>query len=37
MTHLSPNRSVDIVSESLYEDGEQLMMSVVFELPPNDS
>lgn len=32
-----PKRSVPSVSASLYEDGEQLMMRVVLELPPNDS
>jgi hypothetical protein len=32
-----PNRSVETVSASLYEDGEQLIMRVVLELPPNDS
>ena len=32
-----PNRRVESVSASLYEDGEQLMISVVLELPPRDS
>ena len=32
-----PKRSVDSVSASLYDDGEQLMISVVRELPPRDS
>ena len=32
-----PNRNVDNVSGSLYEDGEQLIMRVVREFPPSDS
>ena len=32
-----PNRRVESVSASLYAEGEQLMMSVVLELPPSDS
>lgn len=32
-----PNRRVDSVSDSLYDAGEQLMMSVVREFPPSDS
>lgn len=32
-----PNLSVEIVSASLYDEGEQLMISVVLELPPSDS
>jgi hypothetical protein len=32
-----PKRSVESVSASLYDDGEQLMTSVVRELPPSDS
>ena len=32
-----PNRSVDSVSASLYDAGEQLMMRVVLLLPPRDS
>ncbi len=32
-----PKRRVERVSASLYDDGEQLMMSVVRELPPRDS
>jgi hypothetical protein len=32
-----PKRRVESVSASLYEAGEQLMMSVVRELPPSDS
>lgn len=32
-----PKRRVDSVSASLYDEGEQLMMRVVREFPPNDS
>lgn len=32
-----PNRRVERVSASLYDDGEQLMIKVVRELPPRDS
>jgi hypothetical protein len=32
-----PKRRVPNVSASLYEEGEQLMMRVVLELPPRDS
>jgi len=32
-----PKRRVESVSDSLYDDGEQLMINVVRELPPSDS
>lgn len=32
-----PKRNVPRVSDSLYDDGEQLMMRVVREFPPRDS
>lgn len=32
-----PKRRVDTVSASLNDDGEQLIIRVVFELPPSDS
>ena len=34
MTHRSPNMRVDLDSDSLNDDGEQHMMSVVRALPP---
>ena len=33
----SPNRSVPMVSCKLNSDGEQVMIRVVFELPPMES
>jgi len=35
--YLIPNLKVDNVSVSLKEDGEQLIIKVVLELPPRDS
>lgn len=32
-----PKRSVESVSDSLYDEGEQLMIRVVREFPPKDS
>ena len=32
-----PKRSVESVSDSLYDEGEQLMIKVVREFPPKDS
>jgi hypothetical protein len=37
MIYLLPNSSVDFVSDSLKEAGEQQMMIVVLALPPSDS
>lgn len=36
-TNLWPNRSVDFVSDSLYDDGEQQITIVVLQFPPNES
>lgn len=37
VTHLCPNIRVDLVSASLYTDGEQQMMIVVRQFPPRES
>lgn len=36
-TNLWPKRSVDFVSDSLYDDGEQQITIVVLQFPPNES
>lgn len=33
----APKRNVEMDSASLYDEGEELMISVVRELPPKDS
>ena len=36
-TNLWPNMSVDFVSDSLYDDGEQQITIVVLQFPPKES
>lgn len=36
-TNLWPKSSVDFVSDSLYDDGEQQITIVVLQFPPNES